>query len=161
MYRIKEISHKDAVEIASWNYEYPFSFYNMNQDEESISELKDGSYYSVYTVENELAGYFCYGKNAQVPGGVRAGVYSNENLIDIGLGLRPDLTGKGLGTEFLITGLDFGKQLYETKGFRLSVATFNKRAIALYKKVGFTSKDKFLNKSGVNTVGFIVMEKKN
>lgn len=159
MYRIQTIKLEEAKKIVKWRYESPYSFYNMDQDEESIKELMDGSYFSVYNQEQRLVGYFCYGKNAQVPGGVKAKVYSDGDLIDIGLGLRPDLTGKGNGFEFLNVGLDFWKQNYDSKGFRLSVATFNKRAISLYKKAGFIPKDIFLNKRGKNIVEFLVMEK--
>lgn len=57
----------------------------------------------------------------------------------IGFGLRPDLTGKGIGKEFISECVNFAVKQYKYKGdyVRLGVAEFNKRAIKTYEKVGF------------------------
>ncbi|WP_106767543.1 GNAT family N-acetyltransferase [Paenibacillus faecalis] len=147
---------EDAENIVKWHYAPPYSIYNMSDDLEDIQELMDGSYYSVKNLENELIGFFCFGKNAKIPAGIRQGMYLDQTALDIGLGLRPDLTGQGKGRDFLIAGLDFARKKYKPRKFRLSVAAFNKRAISLYKKVGFISKDTFINKD--NETEFILME---
>lgn len=51
--------------------------------------------------------------------------------------MGPDLTGKGVGFDYVKAGLTFAKQQFSLTFFRLDVATFNHRAIRLYKKVGF------------------------
>ena len=157
-YTVSEMTVEDAKKIGTWKYAPPYSIYSMTDDPESIEELTDGTYYSVYN-NDELIGYFCYGKNTQVPGGIKEGLYADENLIDIGLGLRPDLTGKGHGLCFFTTGLDFGKHKYGRKPFRLTVATFNQRAIKLYEKAGFQMVAQFINKRGEKETEFFVMEK--
>ncbi|HEY6285153.1 MAG TPA: GNAT family N-acetyltransferase [Ktedonobacteraceae bacterium] len=48
------------------------------------------SYYSVFNEENELVGFFVFKRDNQT--------------VEVGLGLRPDLTGKGLGRAFLNAG---------------------------------------------------------
>ena len=58
--------------------------------------------------------------------------------MDFGLGLRPDLTGRGLGLAYLSAGLVFAGQRFKPSRFRLSVATFNERAIRVYERAGFT-----------------------
>ncbi len=58
-------------------------------------------------------------------------------MIDIGLGMKPALAGKGMGKEFFQAGIAFAAKEFNSKMFRLSVATFNTRAITLYKNIGF------------------------
>lgn len=66
-----------------------------------------------------------------------AHLYGGEDVIDIGLGMKPALTGKGMGKEFFQAGIAFATKEFNAKMFRLSVATFNTRAITLYKNIGF------------------------
>lgn len=58
------------------------------------------SYYAALS-KDELVGFFSFGAEAQVPGGD----YDNAKALDIGLGMRPDLTGKSLGLGFVEAGL--------------------------------------------------------
>lgn len=163
-YIVELMDIENATKIVNWKYEPPYSFYNMSdtihwtEDPEEIEELMDGSYFSVSTLNNELIGFYCYGQNAQVPDGVKQGLYMEERL-DIGLGLRPDLTGNGNGYFFVRKGLEFGQSKYETTAFRLTVASFNHRAISLYKKVGFRNKETFIHTVGDQEVEFLLMEK--
>lgn len=157
MYTIKEMTAEQAEVIMNWEYEAPYSFYNMTEDEETFSELTDGTYFSIVDESQHLIGFICFGENAQVPGGRKAGLYSDETYIDIGVGLNPIHTGKGMGERFLQYGLHFGKERYPEKGFRLSVAIFNKRAISVYKKVGFVSRERFLNGPNDSQVEFLLM----
>ncbi|MDQ2672203.1 MAG: GNAT family N-acetyltransferase, partial [Actinomycetota bacterium] len=72
---------------------------------------------------------FCFGEDAQVASGKRFGLYEAEPALDVGLGMRPDLTGRGLGEEFVYAGLRFARETYSPPAFRLTVAAFNRRAI--------------------------------
>lgn len=77
-----------------------------------------------------------------------------DNCIDIGIGLKPDLTGKGFGTVFF----SFILSLVLKEGpapLRLTVAKFNTRAIHLYEKLGFEKKIEFHHK----TTLFVTMVK--
>jgi [ribosomal protein S18]-alanine N-acetyltransferase len=69
----------------------------------------------------------------------------DSQTVEVGLGLRPDLTGKGLGRTFLNAGLTFGQGLFSVELWSLSVATFNPRAIHLYKQVGFIPLNTFMH----------------
>ena len=100
------------------------------------------AYHSVRDERGELAGYFCFGEDAQVPEGRRLGLYE-EDARDIGLGMRPDLTGRGIGPAFVEAGLRFARKRYAPVAFRLTAALFNERAIRVYLKVGFESTTTF------------------
>jgi len=70
--------------------------------------------------------------------------HNNEALINqremwIGFGLKPELTGNGLGIEFVNACVTYAIQHYRYRGdyVRLGVAVFNQRAVKVYKKAGF------------------------
>jgi ribosomal-protein-alanine N-acetyltransferase len=117
-----------AQAIANWHYEGIYAFYDMDQDIEDLEELLDphswtGKYCAVVDERGELVGFFSFEQE--------------DGAVVIGLGLRPDCTGKGLGPAFAEAGLEYAKEKFEPATFRLSVATFNQRAIRVYEKVGF------------------------
>jgi [ribosomal protein S18]-alanine N-acetyltransferase len=99
-------------------------------------------YHSVYDERGDLVGYLCFGEDARVAAGRRTGVYEREAALDVGLGMRPDLTGRGL-EEFLHAGLRLARETYSPQAFRLTVATFNRRAIRVYEKAGFRAVETF------------------
>ena len=60
------------------------------------------------------------------------------NVVDVGIGLRPELTGHGLGESFLRAQLDYATSQWSPATFRLFVAAWNGRAIRLYERLGFS-----------------------
>ncbi len=140
------LTKEEAKKINTWTYEEPYSLYSFSGEKEVIEELLDGTYYGCCDDQGDLIGYFCFGANAQVPGGRDANLYGGEDVIDIGLGMKPALTGKGIGKEFFQAGIAFATKEFNAKMFRLSVATFNTRAITLYKNIGFKQGIIFLSR---------------
>lgn len=155
--KIIKMEEKIAKNILNWQYDTPYDFYNMSYNGEALKELLDATYYTVFNEQNGLIGYFCFGENAQVPGGNLVNAYK-EDAIDIGLGLRPDLTGVGLGYEFIQSGILFAREQFNPSKLRLSVALFNQRAIKVYTKAGFVEEKRFINKNREKEVEFITME---
>ncbi|SDL80583.1 GNAT family N-acetyltransferase [Sediminibacillus halophilus] len=148
---IDALNEESAREISSWKYEEPYDLYSHDGSPALINELLNGSYYGA-RVNESLIGYYCYGESAQVPAGKKEGFYGGTAL-DIGLGLRPNLTGKGFGTSFLSRGMEFGSTTFQPDRFRLTVAAFNQRAVIVYQRLGFTIQGAFMN----NNIEFIVM----
>lgn len=143
---IEKMTENNAKHILSWKYEKPYDFYNNDVTEENLKEMQDGSYYALLNGQNDVVGFFCIGKNAQVPIGHQFGVYVDD-FIDMGLGMHPSLVGKGNGTAFCTYILQYIKEQYIGTPIRLTVAIFNKRAIHLYEKLGFVSVAEFTTHS--------------
>lgn len=143
----------EAKEIMTWKYPEEYAFYNFGDSPEALQELIDGTYYAVRDEAGQLIGFFCFGQNAQVPEGQRQKLYEGEKVLDIGLGLKPELTGYGMGQSFLQAGMEFAKQRFTPEKLRLTVAVFNSRAIKVYERVGFQGRASVVNRG----TEFIVM----
>ena len=151
---VKEMNKKLASELLQWTYHAPYDFYNNECTTETLKEILDNPYYAIVNDKEELVGYFCTGTSAQVPSGHEVDAYMG-NGVDIGIGMKPDLTGKGFGTVFFSFILSHVQQK-EHAPLRLTVAKFNNRAIHLYEKLGFEKKLAFNHQ----TTRFITMLKK-
>ncbi len=109
----------DFAELATWRYEPPYDFYDGDQEEPHNPER----YFSVRDEAGAMIGFYYFEPNGDV--------------LDYGLGLRPDLVGRGLGLDFFHAGLEFARERYRPRLIRLHVAAFNERAIKVYERAGF------------------------
>lgn len=57
--------------------------------------------------------------------------------VELGVGMRPDLMGHGLGLGMMLAGMDYARALIHPATFSLTVATFNTRAVTVYERAGF------------------------
>jgi len=156
MYSIEKMSIEHAKTIANWKYPEEYTIYSFYNDSETLHELMTEKYYACLDQENKLVGYFCFGKAAQIPT-VEDNVY-NDNMLDIGLGLAPELCGQKSGSVFLEAGMEYAKANFGTVAFRLSVANFNIRAIKVYEKVGFISHNDVTHKKSGRKFKIMVHE---
>ncbi len=161
------MTEADVEVVNTWRYEAPYDVYNpfsdeANEGEEPYStELLDrGSpYYAVHNEQGELVGYICYGTAGQPWGVSEPALYVDDNVMVIGLALRPDLTGKGLGLNFVNAGLAFAQEQFAPSLFRLYVMPFNQRAIRVYERAGFKNMGKISVHNMHGTVEFVEMER--
>ena len=125
---IKITSEQDAKEICSWKYPNEYSVYNMGTWERVIQEnwaianeeKRQEQFRSVYE-NNKLIGYFRF--------------RDIDGIINIGLGMKPELCGQGKGKQFLQCILS--TEELKNKNIELEVRNFNARAIKSYENVGF------------------------
>lgn len=158
-YLLRTLNETDAKQICAWRYAPPYDFYNI--DASSVRELLDPAHHCIAVdgAAGGLAGFFTFGASARVRGATRAGLYQNPAL-DIGLGLRPDLTGQGHGLTFLNTGLLHAREHFQPERVRLVVAAFNSRAIRVYERAGFERGASFTSPVRKIDVPFLLMTRR-
>ena len=86
----------------------------------------------------DLVGFYCRGPDARVAGGPR-----DEIPLDIGVGLRPDLTGQGRGRGLVEAVVRHASSQHPGRPLRVTIAAFNSRARAVWKHAGFTKTHDF------------------
>lgn len=146
-----------AREIAVWTYPPPYGIYSMEGSDDCVAEFLNGDYYYAQDESGKIVGFVCGGQSARVAGGYGAGIYNDPDRLDIGLGLRPDLTGVGRGSGFLQEALRFMGDTLNFSKFQLVVAAFNERAVKAYAKAGFQPKVTFYSTVAGQPVLFLSM----
>ena len=158
-FSLKPITRADAEEISRWRYPEPYSMYD--GDPSSVDSLLEPRflYHSVYHDDGDLVGYFCFGEDARIAAGRQLGVYEREPALDVGLGMKPELAGRGLGTEFVLAGLRFAEEAYSPPAFRLTVAASNRRAVRVYERVGFETVEAFVARTPSGAREWLLMRR--
>jgi ribosomal-protein-alanine N-acetyltransferase len=138
--------------VTNWHYDDVYSFYDMAADEEDLRIFMDTKNWQNITKaalneDDELVGW--------------ASFYTENDESWLSLGLRPDLTGQGLGEEFVTQCVEYAASQYKlTKHtIRLAVAAFNQRAIRVYQRAGFVETNRTIRDTHIGRVDFIEMEK--
>ena len=131
---IRPMTEADASAVASWHYAEEYSFYDADADADDLAELLDPAewgrrYFAVDDAEAELVGFFVF--------------KVSDHVAEIGLGLRPDLTGVGLGGSVLDAGMQYAAARFDVRSYVLAVAAFNHRAITVYERAGFQVTDRY------------------
>lgn len=148
---ITPLTQEDAEAIARWRYDPPYDFYDADADHRDPAELVDArrrgdKYFGAHDENGRLIGYF--------------GLVALDRIVGVGIGLRPDLTGRGLGQAFLEAGLEFARERFSPRLFRLSVAAFNERAIAVYERAGFVATRTYDRETNGAVFSFVEMERR-
>ena len=139
----------DAAAVAAWRYPGEYSFYDADADPDDLAELLDPSEWGRrYFAADELDGHTLAGLLV---------VKLTGAVAEIGLGLRPDLTGQGLGEPFLRACLRFASDALGAQRCTLAVAAFNRRAITVYKRAGFAEVERFEHATNGGLHAFIRM----
>jgi RimJ/RimL family protein N-acetyltransferase len=118
---IEPASDENLRQMETWVYGPPYEFY----DRAAGGPVKNPErFFAAIDQSGELVGFYYFEQQ--------------EDTLEYGLGLRPDLTGQGLGLEFSKAGLEFGRERFRPTKIKLSVAASNDRARIVYERAGFT-----------------------
>lgn len=151
IFEFQRLSQSSALIIANeWKYDGVYSFYDMTADledyEEFIDEgLRNANDHYQAMAGGTLAGFFC--------------VIQDGPAIEIGLGLRPDLCGKGVGKGFVDQAVSFIEGHYQFDKLVMHVAVFNQRAVKVYRSCGFRDAGLIEQSSNGGVYEFLIMEK--
>lgn len=140
-YRLVPMNAEYAKVITTtWVYGGEFSAYDYTKPDESAHVNNSGDWgktlFAVLDGDDNLVGECTIVRDLEP-----------EDELWFGFGMRPDLTGQGLGPGFVEACARFAADLHRYPGeyIRLGVAAFNTRAIRCYEKAGF---EEFRRKTG-------------
>jgi [ribosomal protein S18]-alanine N-acetyltransferase len=152
------MNEANARIILTWRYEEPYDFYNPNptEIEENVMQFLDSknAYYTITNSRGDLIAYCCFGPDARVSGVD----YSIAPALDVGFGMRPSLTRRGITLRVINAVLNYAKSAFAPALFRVTVAEFNLQALRICEKGGFQPVGKF--QQDFDSKGFVVLTKK-
>jgi [ribosomal protein S18]-alanine N-acetyltransferase len=126
---VRALEPSDAAVIATWHYDGPWSLYDVT-DVRDISH--DKGYRAIAGDDGRLLGFVCIGAEARV-----AAVGAAVGVVDVGVGLAPELVGRGYGRTILQPVL--AQVLEDAAGapLRALIQSWNERSLRLCRSLGF------------------------
>ncbi len=159
---LRPITADDVSQILTWRYEPPYDLYNMGQGTadpieliEAIDYFTQPEYHFRAVLRQpaaELAAFCSFGLDGQVAGGD----YSAPGT-DIGMGVHPQYTGRGLGGMFAALAIDYAVKTFAPPRLRVTIAEFNRRAQKVWEQHGFVPVQRF--RANIGKRPFIVYVK--
>ena len=137
------LTRDQAVEVCAWRYPAPYDVYDMTRaDPDELADPASG--FHALTGDGRLVGFRSFGPDGQVPGWAY-----DDAALDTGGGLHPGLVGQGLGREAIRAGLAYGRARFAPTAYRMTVASFNTRALRVVESLGFERVARFRAPTGV------------
>lgn len=148
-FAVRPLTQADAEAIAVWRYPGEYAFYDFAADPGDLALLLDpakrgDTFHAADGEDGGVAGFF------QVEPGAES--------VELGLGLRPDLCGVGLGEGFTRLGIDLVRRVHGPVRITLAVAAFNARAITVYERCGFVETGRHVRHTSGDDWEFVDME---
>lgn len=142
-YRVRPLTPEQGEAMAGWAYPGPWAVYDVTGpvdpaegfwavvDEDDSGDGAGGE--GGQDGGGDVVGFACFGVEARVPG-----LEARPGVLDVGVGMRPDLTGKGRGRDFATAVLAHGWEVPGIVRLRAVVQDWNARGRALLARLGFT-----------------------
>jgi RimJ/RimL family protein N-acetyltransferase len=127
-FSVRPLTPEQGEVMAGWAYPGPWAVYDVTDPIDPAE-----GFWAVVDEAGEVAGFACFGVEARVPG-----LDERPGVLDVGVGMRPDLTGQGLGREFARAVLDHGHEVSGAFRLRAVVQDWNARSRRLLQALGFT-----------------------
>ena len=140
-YLVRPLTLPYARRMIGWAYPPPYDVYSLTAESLPVLLNPDFRYHVVLCLSGDLIGFCCFGEDARVC----VGDYSRGEpwVLDVGVGIRPDLTGQGRGKEFVLAVLKFASRAFLPGVFRATIADFNQRSLRTFRRCGFEINHRF------------------
>lgn len=129
MMEYHQMNDDEKQKICDWQYTGEYEIYNMPSYDEQ--KQKGMGLANPARTKN----YFSYFDNGRLVGFTN--ILEEENEVFIGIGVAPELCGKGYGQKILEIVAGICNELYPSKREYLEVRSWNSRAVKCYEKAGF------------------------
>jgi ribosomal-protein-alanine N-acetyltransferase len=131
VFQFRRLSLREAYLASRWRYEGEYALYNLN-----LTPMLIGALLSRPSLKDINVTCYAVGM-ANDPLVAVFSLIRRRDDVEVGVGIRPDLNGRGHGLPLMLEGLAEARERYHPKTFSLNVATFNRRAILTYERAGF------------------------
>jgi ribosomal-protein-alanine N-acetyltransferase len=134
----RTLTPTEAQQVATWEYPPPHDLYNSRR----AQAFAGPDYRPVHDGEG-LVGFVCFGSEARVQG-----QRETHGVLDIGVGVRPDRVGQGVGTALMPLLVAYARMRYRPWALRVAIAAFNERSLRLCEQAGFVRTKRFSGPQG-------------
>ncbi|MFB9330760.1 GNAT family N-acetyltransferase [Paenibacillus aurantiacus] len=136
-YRVTPLTEAQAAALSEWRYEPPYTFYHwlswadMQAQEREFGDpaIRREQYAAVLDADGTFIGF--------------AQFFPLTGVTRLGLGMRPDLCGRGAGLAFVQTIVREAMRRAPGDEIDLEVHDWNMRAITIYERAGFVISDRY------------------
>lgn len=134
---LTELTEHDAEQLCKWVYPVPYDLYDWADWEDMVrnhSDLADDTvrqeqYRALYHYQYGLCGFVQF--------------FRMENVIRLGVGLRPDCCGCGYGKLLMKLAIEEASRMAIHSEIDLEVHAWNARALRVYEQAGFQISDTY------------------
>lgn len=142
----------EAADVATWRYRGDWSVYDLSTPQPIIDNL--ASYLSVASAD-ELVGFCCTGIEARV-----SGIDEDPAILDVGMGMHPNLVGCGNGARFGETVFEYLDECHPGVTLRAVVQSWNERSLRLTHRLGFKDAGELVVVQGGRPVTYRVVQRR-
>lgn len=125
--RVRPLTIEDGMDIAMWRYPGPWMVYDALEAPQA-----DEGYWAVCDSAGRLVGFCCLGAAARP-----AGLEAAPGKLDVAIGMKPELTGQGLGTELGRAAVEYALGVSDGRRLRCAVREWNERGLEAARAAGF------------------------
>jgi ribosomal-protein-alanine N-acetyltransferase len=131
-FSFRPLTHADVDAMVAWRYDPPYEEYDPGRYPADVEEMRaavgDPTWFAADDADtDDFVGFV----------DARPAATAAEVEVEVGLGLRPDRTGRGIGPAFVEAIVDLVRARWHPERITLDVLPWNERAMAAYAKVGF------------------------